>query len=75
MNSHKLCRYTATNSLWTSRVHAPSQHVSFNPEDITNHMLETHKEEDGSPPKVRCPSCKAEVVLEEGAATLTQHYL
>ena len=38
-------------------------------------MLETHKEEDGSPPKVRCPSCKAEVVLEEGAATLTQHYL
>ena len=53
------------------------QHVVFNPDDITHHILEAHKDaiEEESPAKARCPSCKGDVFLEDGAATLNQHYL
>ena len=49
----------------------------FNPDDITHHILEAHKDaiEEESPAKARCPSCKGDVFLEDGAATLNQHYL
>ena len=53
------------------------KHVVFNPDDIAHHILDVHKDliEEGSPAKARCPSCKEDVLLEDGAATLKKHYM
>ena len=51
------------------------QHVAFSPENIADHILDKHKDEEGSQAKARCPSCKDDLLLEHGAATLKQHYM
>ena len=52
------------------------QHVVFSPDDIAYHILGTHGDvlKEGSPAKARCPSCKEDVLIDDGAATLNQHY-
>ena len=39
------------------------------------HISIAQKDEGVSPAKARCPSCKNDIFLEHGAASLKQHYM
>ena len=72
MRTHLICKH-----MWGVFGCHVCQHVAFNPDDLTRHILESHKEavEEGGVAKAKCASCKCNVVLEDGAASLNQHYL
>ena len=60
------------------------QQVLFSPADICQHIFEEHAAKEGDPGEegegggakaVKCPSCKRDVLLEDGVKTLNEHYM